>query len=361
MTMRLGIVGCGEVVVRGHAPALSIHPGVEVAAITDASPDQALAAAEALGLGPDVVRPDVATLLSEPLDAVLVATPPTTRLEIVRAAAERGVAVVCEKPIATSLADADEIVACADRHGVGIVMCHNYAFFDEFRMARAHVRRGAIGDVRTITFTGLGASPWAGTAHYRPGWRSRRADAGGGRFIDTGVHCLYLMQALGLPKPTAVAADLYFDEGAEGVETRCVARLSDGAVVCVISVGIGHGSAGVDVVGTSGRISIEYPPEAGDLAVPPEAVRLVVDGRTTSIERPATRGMFTAAFYDFVAERVAEGPGEYTHSGAHGRDLLELVLAAYRAGASRGEVCLPVGWDDATYRDGIGALWADLG
>ena len=123
--MRLGIVGCGEVVVQGHLPVLRDLSEFQVAALADGSEDQLAVAAKAAGMPAERCFTDYRDLLAlTDLDAVLVATPPSMRAGILQAAGRAGLTVISEKPLATTLADADAILANALADQCQIMMCH---------------------------------------------------------------------------------------------------------------------------------------------------------------------------------------------------------------------------------------------
>jgi myo-inositol 2-dehydrogenase/D-chiro-inositol 1-dehydrogenase len=97
LTVKLGIVGCGEVVAQGHAPALLANPAIQVVGPADPSPGRVETVAGALGLEAVPGFHDHRELLEHcELDAVLLATPPRLREAIVDDLAGAGVFVLCE-------------------------------------------------------------------------------------------------------------------------------------------------------------------------------------------------------------------------------------------------------------------------
>ena len=104
MTIAVGIVGCGKVAHR-HVPALRAAYGVELVAAFDVDPNAARATGAA-------VAGSLAELI-ERVDLVAVCTPPETHADVAVAALEAGRDVLIEKPLATTLEDADRIVAAA--------------------------------------------------------------------------------------------------------------------------------------------------------------------------------------------------------------------------------------------------------
>ena len=120
--------------------------------------------------------------------------PVITGNTIVRDAAAAGKHIVCEKPFALSLADADEMIAACQAAGVTLAIYHNYLYYFEHRLASRLIAEGAIGDVVATEICGLGSRPWLGAERFKPGWRFEAALAGGGVLMDIGVHSFYLTE-----------------------------------------------------------------------------------------------------------------------------------------------------------------------
>jgi predicted dehydrogenase len=331
--MRLGIIGCGQVVEVGHVPALLVSPKIETVAVADISERRARIVADALSeRGRPRVYADHRRMLEvEDLALVLVATPPGVRLRPALDVAASGRHLLCEKPIATTLVAADAIVRASDAHGVRCLMVHNYASFEEYRRMRELVRNGVVGHLQTVILEGLGSYPWDGVHEYRPGWRYTPSLAGGGRLMDTGVHNLYLAEMLFGKRPTDVSADAYFDPGGPPTDIRCFARYRFDSGLALVHIGEGQGGCRVEVIGERGRIQLQYPEQARGFDWSPLSLKLHRDGVLFGSEPIARRRQqVTGAFYDDVLARLI-GPAEYFHSGRHGRDLLATVMATYRA------------------------------
>jgi len=112
--VRIGIIGCGQIA-RNHVAALRGIAGVHVIAVADIDPARALAFATDHGVAQSF--DDVDEMLACGLDAVTVCTPHAAHEAGVLAAARHGVHVLCEKPIALSVDQADRMVAAADALG----------------------------------------------------------------------------------------------------------------------------------------------------------------------------------------------------------------------------------------------------
>ncbi len=139
---------------RSHASAYHRHPQTEVMAVCDIRP-QAL---EDFRTRWGDVWPDIRLytdykemLRQEEPDLVSVVTPDHLHADITVAAAEGGVkAILCEKPIATTLADADRMIAVAEANGVLLSVEHTRRWSPIFQKARELAREGNLGELRTV-------------------------------------------------------------------------------------------------------------------------------------------------------------------------------------------------------------------
>ncbi len=179
-TLRIGIVGCGGIA-RAHLAAYRTLPGVTVAAVFDLSPVAAEALAREAGA---TAVPTLEAMASMGLDAVSICTPPGARIACCSPFFQRGIAVLCEKPLGADERSARELVALA-RASTSIVMtafCHRFhGPLIELRKLVASGRLGAPVLMRTI-FTAL--FPLIGNH------RSDPTLAGGGCLMDNGTHAV---------------------------------------------------------------------------------------------------------------------------------------------------------------------------
>ena len=202
--VRWGVVGCGWVARDYVGPGIEASGNGRVVAACDPSP----AALTAFLPSRDLLRTDRLDALLDAVDAVYVATPNDAHAGPVVAAARAGRAVLCEKPMARTAAEA-ETMAAAVRHA-GVL--YATAFDQRFHPAHVALRETiAAGELGTVTAVRIRYACWTGpdwspdgTTHEN--WRSDPARAGGGAFIDLAPHGLDLTQML-LGEPlTHVAA-----------------------------------------------------------------------------------------------------------------------------------------------------------
>lgn len=202
--LRGAIIGFGNVAERGHLPAWLAHPTMRIVAVAD-SDAKRQARARAL-LPHATVAGDAAELFANvALDFVDIATPPTSHVPLIGAAAAAGLHIICEKPLAISAADYAQVYEAVSRAGVTLFTVHNWKYSEPFRRVRMLLDDGAIGPLTGISFetTRNGCAGSIGDD-----WRTDGARAGGGILVDHGWHAFYLMVALANERPRAIRAQL---------------------------------------------------------------------------------------------------------------------------------------------------------
>jgi predicted dehydrogenase len=354
--MRLGLIGCGWIVERGHAPALRQVEGVEVVATADPAGDRASRLGHGFHLGPGDCYTDYTALLERPdVEAVIVATPPVTHREIVTMAAQAGKHVLCEKPLATTLVDADAMIEVCRRHGVILAIVHNYLYFPETIKARELIAQGAIGEVVATEITGMGLRPWVGAEEFRPRWRYDRSYAGGGALMDAGWHGLYLTATYHAHPITAIGATMYYEE--PGIDKYAFCQVRLGSRFGMVNIGWGEGDAGLSIIGADGHLRFVYDEWAGYYGSQVRAIRQMAVGQPSRTHYlPPVREMISPQLHrDFL--RAAGGEeGAYPALGEAGRTILEVAMAAYKSAATGVPVSLPLATSDPIYTQGVSAL-----
>ena len=192
--MRWGIVGFGWVARDYMAPGIA-DAGGTVTAVCDPDP-AARMAAEALGA---TVYADLGEMFAQRLDAVYIATPNHLHRGAVEACAAAGVPVLCEKPLAATLADAETIVAACARAGVLLGSAfdqRHHAAHRAIREALATGRIGTVTAIRIVYACWLGREWSGGASSSGTNWRIDPRQAGGGAVIDLAPHGLDLVDAL---------------------------------------------------------------------------------------------------------------------------------------------------------------------
>ena len=145
----LAIVGAGRVgLFRGQVAAR--HPQVDFIGIAEPRPERAKLVAEEIGA--DFVTPDYRELLARPeLTAAIISTDEHLHVDPILAAADRGLALLIEKPLATELAESERVLNAIRKSGVDAVVGYTQRFRRRWLAAKEKVRTGALGDVTLVT------------------------------------------------------------------------------------------------------------------------------------------------------------------------------------------------------------------
>ncbi len=128
------------------------------------------------------------------IDIVDVCTPGDSHKEIVLAAARAGKAILCEKPLANKLAEAEEMWAAVQKAGVVHMLCHNYRRAPAVQLAKRMIDDGRLG--RIHHFRGTYLQDWIVDPEFPRVWRLEKARAGSGSLGDIASHSLDLARFL---------------------------------------------------------------------------------------------------------------------------------------------------------------------
>jgi predicted dehydrogenase len=203
--LRIGMIGLGGIAQAAHLPGYEkLLDKVELVAGSDISEEQRTKAAERFKIPKTYA--DYKTMLDrEELDAVSVCTPPSVHAEASIAAMDRGIHVLCEKPVAMTAAEAQDMVDAAKRNKVKFMVAFQSRFGPEAQVLKEYIDAGELGDIY-----------YAHAASLRrrgiPGWGvfTIKALSRGGPLIDIGVHILDLtIWLMGSPKPVDVMGTTY--------------------------------------------------------------------------------------------------------------------------------------------------------
>lgn len=190
--LRVGIVGCGNIVRKHHLPNLLQHPeAFRVVAVCDVVPSSVDDVGRACNAS--VYRDYREMLERESLDAVLVATPHHLHAGPVLLAAQRGVHVLLEKPMATTLADCERMVDACAAAGVTFMVAENERYKANIRAAGKLVHAGDLGELRAIRSEMHGRGDRRHEPHH---WIHDPTQAGGGIVLALAIHRLDVMRWL---------------------------------------------------------------------------------------------------------------------------------------------------------------------
>ena len=192
---RVGIIGCGSITRFRHAPEYFENPSAEIAGYYDTAEQRAQEMAREFG---GKVYVSVEEMLQDPkIDAISVCTANKYHAPITIKALEAGKHVLCEKPLATNIADAERMIAAAQKAGKFLMVGHSQRLVEAHIKAKEIIKSGELG--RVIAFkTSLmhkGPETWSaqkGTST----WFFKKDESAMGAMGDLGVHKIDLMRWL---------------------------------------------------------------------------------------------------------------------------------------------------------------------
>lgn len=328
-TLGWGIVGLGRIAGSQIGPA--IRACENSALVSVVSRDQGRAREFARTHGAANALDDYAKMLADPaVDAVYIATPNALHADQVVAAARAGKHVLCDKPLALTVADARRCAAECRSAGVRLGIMFQTRYHDGFADAAKLVRDGAIGRVVVAEVT------MSGGRNLPKGWRTDPALAGLGALNNIGVHALDVLSYLLGAEVTEVTA-LTDSEPGYRIDTTALVllRFSSGTIGYVhVNQSAPHARDDIVLYGTEGRVL------AANLSRPGRDGTLTFTTPAGERSRPAgSHDGYRRALGAFAAA-VIDGR-DPSPSGQDGVRSVEVTTAIAEAIAERRVVTLP--------------------
>jgi len=356
-TVKVGIIGCGNVTVGYHVPALLALNDVSILGIADPNEIRRRRVQESTHLGEDHSFSDHRALLDAKPDYVLLAVPPKFRFPILQDCARAGVHVLSEKPLSTLPYEAQAMIDLMAGAQLKFGMVHNYLFFPEYQLARELALDGSIGQLRHITLNFLGMPDNPGAAEYRPNWRHDVSESGGGILMDM-LHVVYVSEFLfGQPIRAVSAVIDNLDHPGDIVEDYCLLHFYFDSGYATVNLAWGEGVGGAELSGTDGRVMIFYDeygtgpflPLANFILKNRDGLKYLEPRQDTNLR--LNFQLLHAQFADAV--RLNQPP---IAPAAAGLQALEAVLAAYKSAALGAVIFLPLAPDDPVFQRGAPGL-----
>ena len=318
-------------------------PEVEIIALANRSLDKAREAAALHRIPRAYAWADLTAMLdAEKPDFVDIITPPETHLEVVRLAAARGIAIICQKPIAPTFAECETIVETARRAGVRLMIHENFRWQPWYREMRRLLDAGTLGELFSINIRTRLGDGWQHDAYLarQPFFRTYP------RLFcyETGVHFLDTFRYLGGEITSVYTRFQKRNPAILGEDAaQIVCGFASGATAILDASRYNESDAAdprytfglVRIDGRKGHVELDL---AGNLTLKP------LGQPTRLLDYPHTRGGFAgdcvyALQRHFVDCMMSGGPFENT-----GEDYListALMEACYRSQATNQVVTLP--------------------
>lgn len=327
--VRVAVIGAGGAAQVVHLPILKRLPDLEVAALVDRNRDKARTIGERFAV-PEV-HSDLEELdRVEGLDAVVVCTPNDTHEEVALACLERGLHVLCERPLSVSSASAERMIDAAEEAGLQLMVAMNQRFRYDTRTIRKFVHSGELGEIFFVR------SSWLNQRDRRPrkGWRRDPERSGGGVMMDLGVQAVDIaLWLLGYPAVDRVSARFHRRRDVEDSATALLS-LETGTTLSVEATWElmeERDRHGVYVFGTEGSAS----------TTPFRVLRELETGLTnvTPPSDPGQGGPYTAAYRQEWAYFLRRVRGEREVEAEREQvALMRTIEACYRSAEEGREV-----------------------
>ena len=340
--LRMGVVGMG--MGKGHAVGFQSHPGAELVALCDVDARRLQIVADELGVSETYT--DAEKMFREAgLDAVGIAVPNKLHAPLTISALKRGLHVLCEKPMAMTVAEARRMNAAATRSGLNLMIDFSHRFNASAAALKQQIEAGVVGDIyfgRTVWHRQRGIPGFGG-------WFGIKEMSGGGPLVDLGVHMLDLaLWFMGYPNPVSVSGSTY-DRIAVPLARRARKKFSvedlacgmvklDSGATLIVETSWALNQPGQDTIATTlcgdkGGLSYRHKSGGGWAA---ELYTEEGKGDLYTKRFDGRSGPTLSSFDDFVDSIIEKRPPLAT--GDHGLKVMKIVEGIYRSARTGKEV-----------------------
>ncbi len=227
---RTAIIGCGAISEKKHIPAAIKLPEIDLIALVDQNLGRAEGLASKLGI--KIYHKDLHEVL-DAIDLAIVATPNSSHAQISCECLKRGIHVLCEKPMATSVRECESMIRASESGNAKLMVGHYMRFTSSVGIAKQILKERILGTPRTIEFSFGHVQSWPSVTQFY----ECREISGGGVLIDYGVHLIDLLRWLTDQEPRLVNYRVY-DPATSNIErdvevelelqgvARCLMKLS---------------------------------------------------------------------------------------------------------------------------------------
>lgn len=329
--VRLGLVGAGAIAQLAHLPLLARMRGAQLVAICDNDGPKAGALAQRLGV-PDIFT-DIDELLdTDKLDAVVIATPNHLHEPHVLRALKQKVHVLCERPLSLTNHGVRRILETAKSADCKVVVGNNHRFRSDVQQLSRFLQGGELGKVIAMR---------AGQYQFRAGqhgWRQRKAEAGGGAFLEYGYPlldlCLWLAD---FPKPRRVTAHMESPRPGSVEDMMLVHLECESGISFSIDVSWAY-------VGQEERWWFEVICSRGSARLAPLRVVKQLNGRAVNVSPSGAAARESAFLQSYRAElahfvAILNGDAQY-EPPVDQLQVMDVMEAAYRSAEEGREIQL---------------------
>jgi UDP-N-acetyl-2-amino-2-deoxyglucuronate dehydrogenase len=350
-SVRLAFIGCGSCLRISFGPVLPYVEGLEVVAGVDPSDDALTHARDVYGFPRGYHTLDEC-LKHEQIDAALIASPVYEHRDIAIACAERGLHTLLEKPMARTPQECDAIIAAHEKAGTVLMMAFMKRYNRTMLRVEELLKDGAIGQVMGVRHNW----DWGGneSAVFGPHWRGR-SKTWGGQWQDHGAHSVNLAQWWAGPVRSVMGVfDITEPFFEVENEYNVICTHESGARSVHQSSKFFHRESEESYIifGETGTIELRHSAGVWQHNTPYEAYIHRYGRQRENIQPPFSQnwleegkrfGQYKVELDHFVS-CVREGRTPRT-DGKSGREVMEVICAAYLSAQERREITLPLTTD----------------
>lgn len=248
--MKVGIIGCGAIAARAHIPAFE-RAGADINAVADTDIDRAKSLAHKFKI-PNAYS-DYHELLNNDLDVVSICTPPKTHASIALEVAASRTNILLEKPMTTTLPEAESLVEACAKNEIKLCVLHQYRFIPCVQEAKRRILDGRMGKIVSIQMTAHPQFPmrWSDSQWLFDKWSL---------VDDVGAHLLDVLSFLTGADPVNVSTSAHDSTGNMGFydSVQTMIELSESRVAFLDLSWITNSvEMTTSVFGTGGKLTLD--------------------------------------------------------------------------------------------------------
>lgn len=324
LRMKVGIIGCGAIAARAHIPAFE-RAGASVLAVADTDMNRTKGLARKFKI-PNAYS-DFHELLEEDLDVISICTPPKTHASIAIEVASKRKNILVEKPMTTSLSDAEHLVETCASNKIKLCVLHQYRFLPCVQQAKRRVSNGRLGNIVSIHMTAHPQFPmrWSDSQWLFGKWSL---------LDDVGAHLIDVLSFLTEGSPINVSAFAHDSSGKMGFydSFQIMIELGDSRVAYLdLSWITGSVEFTAQIFGTGGKLTLDlrnnFLSEIHGYVTPFDEMSATLHKSTRTIVGALTKRYFrgTLLYHDFVIKSFLESICNDTEPPVGPREGMRIV------------------------------------
>jgi len=255
----IGVIGCGAIAQEAHLPNYAAHPKARLVALADIDNQRATEVAQRFGV-PNVYTDYHQLLERDDIQAVSVCTPNYLHAQQTIEAAKAGKHILCEKPMAITIGEAEDMIKAVEGAGVQLMVGFTHRFYPFNEKARTLIAEGRIGRPYTVRVRFAHRGPYTSWTA-KSDWFFDTKHAGGGAILDMGIHALDIAHfVLGAEIRTVAANLTTLAHDIQAEDTAVMSLEFSNGCLGYIETGWHSwpGPLGLEIYGSRGTIIVDY-------------------------------------------------------------------------------------------------------